>query len=135
MGDKSDPASRQTLRRKRFVDGLDDTANRLREQLPSVPVIVPENPEQSGVDGELRTRCEVILEQVAEINGILTRDETFPDDYARECRDRLVDVARSTEEILGSVVEGTHPPASMSAWLLRLKRHGRSIISPRRKAH
>jgi hypothetical protein len=80
-------------------------------------------------------RCEVILEQVGEINGILARSEELPADYAEECRGRLVDVTRSTAEILESVGSAPQQPGSMSSWLLRLKRQGRSIFAPPRKAH
>jgi len=122
MGDQSDPPSHQSHRRRRFIDSMDDSVARMRDELPSVPVIAPDTPGDLGIDGELRRRCEVILEQVAEINGILTRGGELPTDYTRECRDLLVGVTRSTEEILESVTGPSRQPGSMSAWLLRLKR-------------
>lgn len=133
MGEQSDPPNRPSSRRRRFTEGMDDTASRLRGELPNVPVLVDRESAES-VDDELRRRCETILEQVAEINGILSRNDVLPADYAEECRDRLVGVTRSTEEILESV-EGPRPPGSMSAWLLRRKREGRVIVAPGREAH
>lgn len=132
MGEQSDPPNRQSTRRRRFTEGMDDTASRLRGELPTVPVIADQD-SADVIDDELRRRCEVILEQVAEINGILSRD-VLPADYAEECRDRLVGVTRSTEEILESVA-GPRQPGSMSAWLLRRKREGGAVVAPGRKSH
>lgn len=127
MGEQSEPHPRQSLRRRRFIEGLDDTATRLRDELPAVRMLTPDERSDSGIDAELRRRCEVILEQVAEINGILSEGDALPADYASDCRDRLVDVTRSTVEILESVDAGSGPPGSMSSWRLRLKRQGGSL--------
>lgn len=136
MAGQSDPPTRGSRRRRRFTEPSDPSRlERMNEELSAVRVRREDGPGDASTDEELRRRCEVILEQVGEINGLFARSRDLPADYVEECRGRLVDVSRSTAEILESVTTGSKQPGSMSAWLLRFKRQGCSIIAAAGKPH